>query len=69
MFLVLVNWNGERVGDLRWGLNEAKAALKALEVCGFNAHLAVTTVRSNANEAFFLSHHNSTKVPSKATAR
>ena len=51
MFLVLVGPNGKRVDDRIWELAEAKAALAALEGCGCDVHLAVITVRSNANES------------------
>ena len=52
MFIVLVDSNGKRIDERCWGLDEAKAALAALEECGCDAHLAVTTARSNANEPF-----------------
>ena len=52
MFFVLVDSNGKRVDERCWDLNEAKAALAALEECGGDVHLAVTTARSNANEPF-----------------
>ena len=52
MFLVLVDSNGKRVDERCWGLNEAKAALAALEECGCGVHLAVITMRSNADESF-----------------
>ena len=52
MFLVLVDSNGERVGERCWELAEAKAALAALEWCGCDVHLAVVTVRSDVDESF-----------------
>ena len=52
MFLVLVDSNGKRVDERCWGLNEAKVALAALEECGCGVHLAVITMRSDANESF-----------------
>ena len=52
MFLVLVDSNGKRVDERCWGLNEAKAALAALEGCDCDVHLAVVMVRSDANESF-----------------
>ena len=55
MFLVLVDSNGKRVDERCWDLAEAKAALAALEEWPRHiqlVHLAVITVRSNANESF-----------------
>ena len=52
MFLVLVDSNGKRVDERCWGLNEAKAALAALVECDCGVHLAVITMRSDANESF-----------------
>ena len=52
MFLVLVDSNGKRVDERCWGLNEAKAALVALEGCDCEVHLAVVMVRSDATESF-----------------
>ena len=52
MFLVLVDSNGTRIDERCWGLNEAKAALAALEECDCGVHLAVITMRSDANESF-----------------
>ena len=52
MFLVLVYPNGKCVDERVWKLDEAKAALAALEECGCGVHLAVITMRSDANESF-----------------
>ena len=52
MFLVLVDSNGKRVDDRVWKLNEAKAAMRALVDCNCGVHLAVITMRSDANEPF-----------------
>ena len=52
MFLVLVYPNGKCVDERVWKLDEAKAALAALEECGYGVHLAVITMRSDANESF-----------------
>ena len=52
MFLVLVYPNGKRVDDRVWKLDEAKAAMRALVECDCDVHLAVITMRSDANESF-----------------
>ena len=52
MFLVLVDSNGKRVDERVWKLDEAKAAMRALVECGCGVHLAVITMRSDANESF-----------------
>ena len=52
MFLVLVDSNGKRVDGRVWKLDEAKAAMRALVECGRGVHLAVITMRSDANESF-----------------
>ena len=52
MFLVLVYPSGKCVDDRVWKLDEATAAMRALVECGCGVHLAVTTMRSDANESF-----------------
>ena len=52
MFLVIVDSNGTRVDERVWKLDEAKAAMRALVDCDCGVHLAVITMRSNANESF-----------------
>ena len=49
MFQVIVDSNGKRVDERCWDLNEAKAALAALEEFGTERHLEV---RSTADESF-----------------
>ena len=52
MFLVLVYPNGKRIDERVWNLDEAKAAMRALVECDCDVHLAVITMRSDANESF-----------------
>ena len=52
MFLVLVYPNGKYVDERVWKLDEAKAAMRALVDCDCGVHLAVITMRSDANESF-----------------
>ena len=52
MFLVIVDSNGKRVDERVWKLDEARAAMAALEGCDCDVHLAVITMRSDANESF-----------------
>ena len=52
MFLVLVDSNGKRADGRVWKLDEAKAAMRALVECDCDVHLAVVTVRSDADESF-----------------
>ena len=52
MFLVLVDSNGKRVDERCWELAEATAAMRALVERGCGVHLAVITMRSNADESF-----------------
>ena len=52
MFLVLVYPNGKCVDERVWKLDEAKAAMRALVECDCDVHLAVITMRSDANESF-----------------
>ena len=52
MFLVLVYSNGKRVDERVWKLDEAAAAMMALEECDCGVHLAVITMRSDATKSF-----------------
>ena len=52
MFLVIVDSNGKRVDERVWKLDEARAAMAALEGCDCDVHLAVITMRSDANGSF-----------------
>ena len=52
MFLVLVYPNGKCVDKRVWKLDEARAAMAALEGCDCDVHLAVITMRSDVDESF-----------------
>ena len=56
MFLVLVYPNGKRIDARVWNLDEAKAAMRALVECDCDVHLAVITMRSDANESVSYTH-------------
>ena len=52
MFLVLVDSNGKRVDERVLEVGRSKGAMAALEECDCGVHLAVITMRSDANESF-----------------
>ena len=52
MYLIIVDLNCKRVDERVWKLNEAAAAMMALEECDCGVHLAVITMRSDTTKSF-----------------